>query len=48
MLKYQENYSDEDLMNYFDLSYDEIKQKENRILLLLRNNDNVKVLRKVK
>ena len=35
-------------MNYFDLSYDEIKQKENRILLLLRNNDNVKVLRKVK
>lgn len=48
MLKYQENYSDEDLSSYFNLTLDEIKQKENEILSLLKDNDNVKVLRKVK
>ena len=48
MLKYQENYSDEDLSSYFNLTLDEIKQKEIEILSLLKDNDNVKVLRKVK
>ena len=47
MLKYQENYSDEELASYFTLTLDEIKQKEIDILLLLRNSDNVKVLRKM-
>ena len=48
MLKYQENYNDEDLSSYFNLTLDEIKQKEIEILSLLKDNDNVKVLRKVK
>ena len=48
MLKYQENYSDEDLSSYFNITLDEIKQKEIEILSLLKDNNNVKVLRKVK
>lgn len=48
MLKYQENYSDADLANYFNLTIDEIKQKEIEILYLLKNNDKVKVMKKVK
>lgn len=46
MLKYQENYSDNELADYFKLSLDEIKQKEIGILSSLRKNDNVKILRK--
>lgn len=48
MLKYQENYSDEDLLNHFNLTLDEIKQKEIEILSLLKNDDGVKVLRKTR
>lgn len=48
LLKYQENYSDDDLANHFNLTLDEIKQKEIEILSLLKNNDSVKVLRKTK
>lgn len=48
MLKYQENYSDEDLSSYFNLTLDEIKQKEIEILSLLKNDDGVKVLRKTR
>ena len=48
MLKYQENYSDDDLANYFNLTIDEIKQKEIEILTLLKNNDGVKALKKAK
>lgn len=48
MLKYQENYSDGELANHFNLTLDEIKQEEIEILSLLKNNDNVKVLRKTK
>ncbi len=48
MLKYQENYSDEDLSNHFNLTLDEIKQKEIEILSLLKNDDDVKVLRKTR
>ncbi len=48
MLKYQENYSDDELANHFNLTLDEIKQEEIEILSLLKNNDNVKVLRKTK
>ena len=48
MLKYQENYSDDELVSHFNLTIDEIEQKEIEILSLLKNNDNVKVLRKNK
>lgn len=48
MLKYQESYSDEDLSNHFNLTLDEIKQKEIEILSLLKNDDGVKVLRKTR
>ena len=48
ILKYQENYSDEDLSNHFNLTLDEIKQKEIEILSLLKNDDGVKVLRKTR
>ena len=48
MLKYQENYSDDELVSHFDLTLDEIKQKEIEILSLLKNNDNIKVLKKTK
>lgn len=48
ILKYQENYTNDELARYFSLTIDEIKQKEFEILLLLKNNDNVKVLRKTK
>lgn len=48
MLKYQENSSDEDLSNHFNLTLDEIKQKEIEILSLLKNDDGVKVLRKTR
>lgn len=48
MLKYQENYSDDDLANHFNLTLDGVKQKEIEILSLLKNNDHVKVLRRSK
>lgn len=48
MLKYQENYSNDELVSHFNLTLDEIEQKEIEILSLLKNNDNVKVLRKTK
>ena len=48
ILKYQENYSDDELVSHFDLTLDEIKQKEIEILSLLKNNDNIKVLKKTK
>ncbi len=48
ILRYQENYSDNDLAKHFNLTIDEIKQKEIEILSLLKNNDNVKVMRRTK
>ena len=48
MLKFQENYSDEELSDYFNLPLDEIKEKEVRILSLLKDNENIKLLRKIK
>ena len=46
MLKYKENYSDDDLAKLLNLTIDEIKQKEIEILSLLKNNDSIKVMRK--
>jgi hypothetical protein len=48
MLKYQENYSDNDLAIHFNLTVEEVNQKDISILSLLKNNDNVKALLKVK
>lgn len=46
MLKFQENYSNEDLAFYFHLTIEEVEQKEEDILFLLKNNNNLKVLKK--
>ncbi len=48
MLKYQENYNDDELAEYFHLSIDEIKEKEYSILLMLKNNDSIKIMKKTK
>ena len=48
MLKYQENYNDDDLANYFNLTIDEIRQKEIEVLSLLKNNNKIKVMKKKK
>lgn len=47
MLRYQEDYSDEELANHFHLSLDEINQKEIKILTLLKNDSNLKLLKKI-
>ena len=46
MLKYQENYSDEELAYYLNLTVDEVRKKEIEILTLLKSNDSIKVMRK--
>lgn len=46
MLKYQENYSNEELAQFYDISLDEVVDKEEKILGLLRNSDKAKALRK--
>ncbi len=48
MLKYQENYNDDDLANHFNLTIDEIRQKEIEVLSLLKNNNKIKVMKKKK
>lgn len=47
MLKYQENYSDEELANHFNLTITETKQKELEILALLKNQEGIKELKKL-
>ena len=46
MLKYQEEYSDEQLAEYFNSTLDEIKEKEIAIITSLRKDVKVKVLKK--
>ena len=46
MLKYQEDYTEEELSNYFSLTPEEIREKENQILSLLKTNKSVKKLKK--
>ena len=48
MLKYQEDYTEEELSKYFNLTTEEIKEKENRVLSLLRSSKRVKQLRRSK
>lgn len=45
MIKYQENYSDDELASTFNLTIDEIKQKEIEILSLLKKDENLKLLK---
>lgn len=48
ILKFQENYSDEELANYFKITIDEVNTREVRILSLIKNNENIKLLKKSK
>lgn len=48
MLKFQENYNDDELAEYFHINIDEIKEKENSILSMLKNDDSIKVMKKTK
>lgn len=45
MLKFQENYNDQELADYFKISIEEVREKEMRILSLLKNNESVQKLR---
>ena len=45
MIKYQENYSDDELASTLNLTIDEIKQKEIEILSLLKRDENLKLLK---
>ena len=45
MLKYQEDYSDEELASFLNLTIDEIKKKEIEILSLLKRDENLKLLK---
>lgn len=48
VLKFQEEYSDEELANYFKINIEEVKETEIRILSLLKDNPNVQILKKIK
>ena len=48
ILKFQENYIDEELANYFKITIDEVSTREVRILSLIKNNENIKLLKKSK
>ena len=45
MIKYQDNYSDDELASTLNLTIDEIKQKEIEILSLLKRDENLKLLK---
>ena len=46
ILKFQENYTDYELSEYFKVTIDDINQRETNILSTLKKNPNVKVLKK--
>lgn len=48
MLKFQENYTDIELAEHFKINIEGAKEKEIRILSLLKDNPNVQVLKKTK
>ena len=45
MLKYQKDFSDDELASTLNLTIDEIKQKEIEILSLLKKDENLKLLK---
>ena len=46
ILRFQENYSYEELSNHLNISIEEVKQKELELLSKLRSNDDIKVYKK--
>lgn len=48
MLKFQENYTDIELAEHFKLTIDEVKDKEFKILSLLKDNPSIQILKKTK
>ena len=48
ILRFQENYSYEELSDYLNMDIEKVKEKEMEILSLLKNNDKVKYLKKEK
>lgn len=48
ILRFQENYSYEELSDYLGISKEEVIQKEMELLSKLKENDNIKVLSKQK
>ena len=48
ILRFQENYSYEELSDYLGISKEEVIQKEMKLLSKLKENDNIKVLSKQK
>lgn len=46
ILRFQENYQDNELAEYFHMSIEEVKEKELSILTSLKNNDDIKRLKK--
>lgn len=46
ILKFQEDYSDEELSEYFNITLEEVREKESKILSLLRNDQDIKMLLK--
>lgn len=47
ILKFQEEYSDEELANYFEISLEEVKEKEISILTMLKNKESIQKLQRV-
>lgn len=48
ILKFQEEYSNQELAQYFHISIDEVKEKEFSILSMLKDNENIKSLKKIR
>ena len=48
ILKFQEEYSDEELANYFQISIEKVKEKELRILYQLKDNPSIQLIKKNK
>lgn len=48
ILKFQEEYSNVELANYFHLTIEEVEEREIRILSLLKGNQNIQKIKKIK
>ncbi len=48
ILKFQENYTDIELSEYFKIDIEEVQKREVELLSLLKDNPNIKVLKKTK
>lgn len=48
VLKFQENYTDIELAEHFKIKIEEVREKEIKILSLLKDNPNIQILKKIK